>query len=83
MSEHDRRNFFRLTAGGGMAVVAGTGARCSQRPADAVAAWKGPGAETRRASLDPWRAILAPHAHNLQSWLVDLRTPDETCCAAT
>jgi hypothetical protein len=22
-------------------------------------------------------AILAPHSHNLQSWLVDLRTPDE------
>jgi len=22
-------------------------------------------------------AILAPHSHNLQSWLVDLRQPDE------
>jgi hypothetical protein len=46
-------------------------------PADAVAAWQGPGGEPdlRRWILS-W-AILAPHSHNLQSWLVDLRTPGE------
>jgi hypothetical protein len=61
-----------------MAVVAGAGSGCSQQmPADAIAAWKGPGAEpdVRRWILG--YAILAPHSHNLQSWLVDLRTPDE------
>jgi hypothetical protein len=46
-------------------------------PPDAVAAWNGPGAEP---DLRRWvlaHAILAPHSHNLQSWLVDLRTPGE------
>lgn len=74
----DRRHFIRLTAGGGVAVVASTSAGCSaQMPAEAVAAWKGPGAEpdVRRWILG--YAILAPHSHNLQSWLVDLRTPNE------
>ncbi|MEP7296099.1 MAG: twin-arginine translocation pathway signal protein [Burkholderiales bacterium] len=73
----DRRSFIRLTAAGGIGVAA-TATGCSQQmPADAIAAWKGPGAEP-----DPRRwilgyAILAPHSHNLQSWLVDLRTPGE------
>jgi len=74
----DRRNFLRLTAAGGMGVVAATTAGCSQQmPAAAVAAWKGPGPEpdVRRWILG--YAILAPHSHNLQSWLVDLRTPGE------
>jgi hypothetical protein len=74
----DRRHFIRLTAGSGIAVVAGTGAGCSQQmPADAIAAWKGPGAEPDARRWILGYAILAPHSHNLQSWLVDLRTPDE------
>jgi hypothetical protein len=74
----DRRNFFRLTAGGSMAVVSAMGAGCSQQmPAAAVAAWKGPGAESDARRWILGYAILAPHSHNLQSWLVDLRTPDE------
>ncbi len=46
-------------------------------PAAAIEAWKGPGkeADDRRWMLG--YAILAPHSHNMQSWLVDLRTPDE------
>jgi hypothetical protein len=69
-----RRNFVRL-AGGGM-VLAATGC-ASELPAEAVSAWQGPGAETdlRRWVLS--YAILAPHSHNLQSWLVDLRRPGE------
>jgi hypothetical protein len=73
----DRRNFIRLTSAGS-AAVAMTTAGCSQQmPADAIAPWKGPGAEpdVRRWILG--YAILAPHSHNLQSWLVDLRTPNE------
>ncbi len=61
-----------------MGVVATTAAGCSQQmPAEAIAAWKGPGPEpdVRRWILG--YAILAPHSHNLQSWLVDLRTPGE------
>jgi hypothetical protein len=74
----DRRHFFRLTATSGVAVVGASGAGCSQQmPADAIAAWKGPGAEPDARRWILGYAILAPHSHNLQSWLVDLRTPDE------
>jgi hypothetical protein len=70
----NRRNFVRL-AGGGMVLAA---AGCaSELPAEAVNAWQGPGQESdlRRWVLS--YAILAPHSHNLQSWLVDLRRPGE------
>jgi hypothetical protein len=74
----DRRQFIRV-AGGGVILAAGaTIAGCSSAlPEEAIAAWKGPGqeADARRWILS--HAILAPHSHNLQSWLVDLRTPDE------
>jgi hypothetical protein len=72
-----RRAFVRLVGGGAIAAAAGAGAGCAAgMPAEAVAPWQGPGDES-----DPRRwllgyAILAPHSHNLQSWLVDLRTPD-------
>ena len=74
----DRRRFIRV-AGGGVVLAAGAGvAGCSGAlPPEAVAAWQGPGAE---ADLRRWilsHAILAPHSHNLQSWLVDLKTPGE------
>lgn len=74
----DRRAFIRV-AGGGVVFAAGAGAAgCSAAlPPEAIAAWQGPGAETdlRRWILS--HAILAPHSHNLQSWLVDLKTPGE------
>jgi hypothetical protein len=74
----DRRDFFRLTAGSGAAVVAAVGAGCAQQmPGPAIAAWQGPGAEADARRWILGYAILAPHSHNLQSWLVDLRTPDE------
>jgi len=46
-------------------------------PAAAIEAWLGPAPQldVRRWILS--YAILAPHSHNLQSWLVDLATPDE------
>lgn len=74
----DRRAFVRLV-GGGVIVAAGAGLPgcSSQLPSEAVAPWNGPGAE---ADLRRWvlaHAILAPHSHNLQSWLVDLRVPGE------
>lgn len=75
----NRRNFIRL-AGGGVVLGATAGlAGCSSSlPPEAVAAWNGPAADT--ADVRHWilsYAILAPHSHNLQSWLVDLRQPGE------
>ena len=46
-------------------------------PEAAIEPWKGPRQE---ADVRRWilrYAILAPHSHNLQSWLVDLATPDK------
>ncbi|WP_396270310.1 Acg family FMN-binding oxidoreductase [Ideonella sp.] len=74
----DRRQWLRI-AGGGV-VVAATApvlSGCSSDlPAEAVAAWQAPSAELdlRRWVLS--HALLAPHAHNLQSWVVDLPEPD-------
>ncbi len=75
----NRRNFVRL-AGGGVVLGATAGlAGCSSElPPEAIAAWNGPAADT--ADVRRWilsYAILAPHSHNLQSWLVDLRQPSE------
>ncbi len=58
-------------------VLAATGCS-SQLPPEATAAWDGPSpqeSDPRRWALS--YAILAPHSHNLQSWLVDLRQPGE------
>jgi hypothetical protein len=72
----DRRRFIRV-AGGGIVLAAGVAGCSSALPPEAIAAWQGPGPETdlRRWILS--YAILAPHSHNLQSWLVDLKTPGE------
>jgi hypothetical protein len=74
----ERRTFVRIV-GGGVAIAASAGlSGCNSRmPATAIEAWQGPApqADPRRWILS--YAILAPHSHNLQSWLVDLGTPDE------
>ncbi len=73
-----RRNFLRLVSAASLPVGAAGLAGCSSElPAEAVAAWRGPGAggDVRLWLLG--HAILAPHSHNLQSWLVDLRQPGE------
>jgi hypothetical protein len=76
----DRRHFIRVAGGGVIAAAVPLGiAGCSGAyPAEAVQAWQGPPAG--EADVRRWvlaHAILAPHSHNLQSWLVDLRTPGE------
>lgn len=75
----NRRNCIRVLGGGVvLAATAGTVAGCSsEMPPEAIAAWQGPGqqADVRRWILS--HAILAPHSHNLQSWLVDLAVPDQ------
>ena len=73
-----RRLFLRIAGGGTVAAAtAFTLPGCSSAlPPQAIAAWQGPGNEpdVRRWVLA--HAILAPHSHNLQSWLVDLSEPD-------
>jgi hypothetical protein len=75
----DRRRFLRVAGGGVvLAAAAGTTGCAEALPPEAVAAWQGPRdteADVRRWILS--YAILAPHSHNLQSWLVDLKTPGE------
>jgi hypothetical protein len=73
-----RRAFVRLVGGGLVLAAAASATGCSGGiPAEALEAWQGPGSEPdlRRWILS--YAILAPHSHNLQSWLVDLRTEGE------
>jgi hypothetical protein len=76
-----RRVFVRLIGGGVVTAAAAPAltACSSDLPAEALAAWQGPG-NPPPPGTDPRRwllahAILAPHSHNLQSWLVDLREP--------
>jgi hypothetical protein len=72
----NRRQVLCVLGGGAIAAVVPVGGCSSALPPEAIAAWDGPGAEpdVRRWALA--HAILAPHSHNLQSWLVDLREPD-------
>lgn len=73
----DRRLFIRL-AGGGAIAAATTLAGCSSAlPPEAIAAWQGPGEQTDVRRWLAGHALLAPHSHNLQSWLVDLGVPGE------
>jgi hypothetical protein len=74
----ERRHFIRVAGGGAIAAASAGMVACSPRmPASAIEAWQGPApqADVRRWIIG--HAILAPHSHNLQSWLVDLQTPDE------
>jgi hypothetical protein len=74
----DRRAFIRLVGGGVIVAAVTSSAGCASGvPSEAVAAWSGPGAEPDLRRWVLGHAILAPHSHNLQSWLVDLRTPGE------
>lgn len=76
-----RRDALRLV-GGGAVLAAAPGCGRWSMPGSATEAWRGPGAEgdPRRRALS-W-ALLAPSAHNRQSWLVDLRRPGEIVLSA-
>ena len=74
----DRRRFIRVAGGGVILAAAAAATGCSvAMPPEAVAPWQGPGNEPdlRRWILS--YAILAPHSHNLQSWVVDLGVPGQ------
>ncbi len=75
-----RRAFVQLL-GGGVVLGAGVSGCSAEMPAEAIAAWVEAGRDDA-ANADPRRwalghAVLAPHSHNLQSWLVDLSRPGE------
>ena len=74
----NKRQFLRVAGGGviAAATLCSLPGCSSALPPEAIAAWKPPAEdlEIRRWVLS--HALLAPHAHNLQSWLVDLDTPD-------
>jgi hypothetical protein len=74
----NRRQVLRIASGGvvAAATMSALPGCSSAMPAEAVAAWQAPAhsLDIRRWVLS--HALLAPHAHNLQSWLVDLSTPE-------
>ena len=73
-----RRAFIRLVGGGAVTAATLPLAGCdSGIPAAALTPWQGPGDEPDLRRWILGHAILAPHSHNLQSWLVDLRRPGE------
>jgi len=86
-----RRQFIRIVGGGAVSTVAAATATttaivglsaCSQAmPGEAIEAWRGPDAAlANNPDVRLWLlsyAILAPHSHNLQSWVADLGTPNQ------
>ena len=81
-----RRAFIRLVGGGAVFAATAPLLGCSSDlPAEAIVAWKiqEQGSDVRKQMLS--YAILAPHPHNLQSWLVNLKQPNEITlyCDAT
>jgi hypothetical protein len=73
-----RRNFIRVLGGGVIMAAGASSAGCASAvPAEAILPWQGPMAETDVRRWVLAYAILAAHSHNLQSWVVDLGTPNE------
>ena len=76
----NKRQFLRISGGGliAAATLSSLPGCSSDLPPEAIAAWRPPAGDMdmdiRRWAIS--HALLAPHAHNLQSWLVDLDTPD-------
>ena len=74
----NKRQFLRLAGGGviAAATLSSLPGCSSALPPEAIAAWQPPAndLDIRRWALS--HALLAPHAHNLQSWLVNLDSPD-------
>ncbi len=77
MSKQSRRSFLRI-AGSTAVVVAASHYALTRHPATALEPWQQAG----QSYTDPKMralsfAILAPNPHNLQPWLVDLKTPNQ------
>ena len=74
----NKRQFLRIAGGGviAAATLSSLPGCSSALPPEAIAAWQPPAADVDIRRWVLAHALLAPHAHNLQSWLVDLDTPD-------
>jgi hypothetical protein len=82
-----RRQVLRILGGGALAAASVSTASlgltgCSRAmPTEAIEAWRGPdAAAVNHPDVRHWLlsyAILAPHSHNLQSWIADLGTPNQ------
>ncbi|MCL4744520.1 MAG: nitroreductase family protein [Burkholderiaceae bacterium] len=75
---HDARRRFIRVIGSASVIAAAPQAlgACAPMPDEAIEAWRRAGQEQDpRRKLLSW-AILAPNPHNLQPWLVDLRSAD-------
>ena len=74
----DKRQILRIAGGGfiAAAMISSVSGCSSALPSKALQAWKPPAddLEIRRWMIS--HALLAPNAHNLQSWLVDLDQAD-------
>ena len=72
-----RRTFLKALGGAAILPALSLVTGCSARLPAATDGWRQPGHETdlRRWILS--YALLAPHSHNLQSWLVDLHEPNQ------
>ena len=74
----NRRHILRIAGGGciAAATLPALSGCSTAMPPEAIAAWSPPAndLDIRRWVLS--HALLAPHAHNLQSWLADLSEPD-------
>lgn len=69
----NRRKFLRVLGGGTIAAACAlTLSSCDQMPASAVAAWSSPPSASDFRETILSYALLAPNAHNMQPWLVDL-----------
>lgn len=72
-----RRKFLRIVGGGTVAAIgAVTLSSCDRMPSQAVSAWQGPAIDDDYRKTILSYALLAPNAHNLQPWLVDLSLAD-------
>lgn len=78
----NRRKFIKIAGSSAIILAAagmgGYGWVSTRQPEEALAPWQRAGSAAYR---DPRMralsyAILAPNPHNMQPWLVDLRTPD-------
>lgn len=74
----NRRQLLRIAGGGfiAAATMASVPGCSSALPSEALAAWQPPSPEMDIRRWVLAHALLAPNAHNLQSWLVDLDTAD-------
>ena len=75
-----RRTFLRVAGTSAVILAAGAAGltQCDLMPGAAVGAWKGPAPHVRDPRVRALSfALLAPNPHNMQPWIVDLRTPNE------